>query len=1098
MPAAKPAGARGPGNSGGQGLASPWRGFLDLAPDGCLVLEAQSGRILDANPALCDLSGYAQADLVGRSLAEFCPDHAREDILGPLQLMEAAPATRSADWRLRRKDGQAVWLAANLRACRRPAGDYFLVAVRDITRHKQADMALAEQLERTRLQQEVVSTISSSPFIAAGELVEAAREITASAAKAAQVERVGVWLFEEAGRVLRCLDLFEVGTGRHSSGAELLEREYQSEFWALKTSSYVDAHDALTDPRTAGYVAGYLRPLHITSLLDAVIREGGQAAGVLCLEHVDQPHRWAHDEISFACQLADQFAQAMINRKRRLAEDALRASEERYWIAAVKTGQIVYDYDLATGTIRWAGAIQAITGYSEEEFSRFDIQAWSRMIHPDDRAQVLAMLDDSLRNATPFRTEYRLRCRDGNYVDIEDHADYLTGPNRRLARMIGAMKDVTERKRAEAVLRSSEEKFSKAFQTNPALMSISTPDDGRFIDVNEAFLEALGYTRAEVIGRTSAELKIFTEPGQRQAIRHRLQREGVVKGFEVVVRTKPGKLLQGLFSADYIHIQDRPYWLSVMVDITAHQQAREELAAAQALLAAAFEQSPIGFIIADAPDARVRMANQAALEIRAADPATLVGITHEAHQDRWQLHRPDGQPFPPRELPLARAVLEGVTSRNVEVIIRRPNGENRWTLVNATPVRNRDGRIVAGVVIVQDVTERHQLEEQFRQAQKMEAVGRLAGGVAHDFNNLLQTMMGFTDIILMETDPVDPRAQDLKAIKEAAEQAKLLTGQLLAFSRRQVTSPVIFDINQLVIQEEKIIRRMVGEDVHLELNLEPDLWRVRADQNQMQQIILNLVVNARDAMPKGGRLTLTTRNHILAPVDAALRPETRAGHFVTLAVSDTGCGISPQVRQHLFEPFFTTKERGKGTGLGLAMVYGAAKQHEGWVTVYSEVDQGSTFRVYLPAVEVPAAVAPVAPVAVSLPGDDQGHGERVLLIEDDEMVRQLAEKFLRDSGYEVVVAGHVTEALALFRAAPESYHIVVSDVVLPDGNGLDLVLDMMGIKPGLRAILNSGYVDERSRWPEIVQRGWTFIQKPYPMTELLRAVRESLDTPPPA
>ena len=386
------------------------------------------------------------------------------------------------------------------------------------------------------------------------------------------------------------------------------------------------------------------------------------------------------------------------------------------------------------------------------------------------------------------------------------------------------------------------------------------------------------------------------------------------------------------------------------------------------------------------------------------------------------------------------------------------------------------------------------LQQRLQQAAKMDAIGRLAGGVAHDFNNLLQAILGFTEIVMEKTQNTDSHHDDLLQIKRAGVRAADLTRQLLAFSRKQMVEPRVINVNANVAAAHKMLQRLLGEDISLQAIPDPQLRPIKADPGQIDQVILNLAVNARDAMPSGGRLTIRTTNVTLEEEDAASMPEAHPGAFVCLSVSDTGTGMDAEVQGHLFEPFFTTKEKGKGSGLGLAVIYGILKQNHGWVSVYSRVGQGSTFNLYFPAYAgVEALISEHAATSTPPLAPPCGHGEVVLLIEDDPAVRELAAKALTSHGYAVLQGESSREAVSLFERHQGRIALLFSDVVLPGENGIDLAERLIALKRDLPVLLTSGYADERARWNVIEARGYHFLQKPYPIATLLRAVRELLD-----
>ncbi len=381
-------------------------------------------------------------------------------------------------------------------------------------------------------------------------------------------------------------------------------------------------------------------------------------------------------------------------------------------------------------------------------------------------------------------------------------------------------------------------------------------------------------------------------------------------------------------------------------------------------------------------------------------------------------------------------------------------------------------------------------EAQLLQAQKMEAIGNLAGGVAHDFNNLLQAIIGYAEMLLDQFTSGDPRCEDLKEIQNAAFQAASLTRQLLAFSRRQPLQPKTLNLNEVVTNIEKMLRRLIGEDITLVAALAPELENVTIDPGQIEQVIMNLAVNARDVMPEGGRLTIKTENVCLDEEYCKVFPYARPGEFVSLLIEDSGAGMDEETIEHIFEPFFTTKGPGEGTGLGLSVVYGIVKQHEGWINVHSEPGQGTAFSIYLPT----SSVITQGEVKDVIVMELEGKGERILLVEDEDVVREVATRTLDEKGYVVITSKNSQEALDIFEREKGDFHLVLSDVVLPDRSGIQLVEQLLSRKPELQVILSSGYTDHKLQWPIIQKRGFRFIQKPYKRGILLQAVREALES----
>ena len=382
-------------------------------------------------------------------------------------------------------------------------------------------------------------------------------------------------------------------------------------------------------------------------------------------------------------------------------------------------------------------------------------------------------------------------------------------------------------------------------------------------------------------------------------------------------------------------------------------------------------------------------------------------------------------------------------------------------------------------------------EDQLRQAQKLEAIGRLAGGVAHDFNNLLTAIMGYGSLLRGRLRPEDPALRDTEEILRAAERAAGLTRQLLAFSRQQVLEPKVIDLNAVVTGLDKMLRRLIGEDIDLVTAPAPGLAHIKADPGQLEQVLMNLAVNARDAMPEGGKLTIETANVDLDEGYAQARVDLKPGRYVMLAVSDTGCGMGAEVRARMFEPFFTTKERGRGTGLGLSTVHGIVKQSEGHIEVYSEVGHGTTFKIYLPRVEgaLDSALRPDV-----LPVGTEGT-ETILLVEDEDVIRRVVSQSLGLRGYTVIEAGDGSEAIAVCDRLGQSIDLLITDVVMPLMNGPDLAQRIAAIRPHLKVLFMSGYTDRALIHQGLRRAGTAFIQKPFTPDALAQKVREILDQP---
>ena len=436
---------------------------------------------------------------------------------------------------------------------------------------------------------------------------------------------------------------------------------------------------------------------------------------------------------------------------------------------------------------------------------------------------------------------------------------------------------------------------------------------------------------------------------------------------------------------------------------------------------------------------------------------------------------------------LERQAAHGACQQEYRVV--RPDGSVRWIWHRSFPVRDKAGELVRVVGIAQDISERKGLEEQLRQAQKMEAVGQLAGGVAHDFNNLLTIITGHSQLLLQDFDSSSPVRSKIGLIRATADRAAALTRQLLAFSRKQILEPTVLDLTAVVTGLTSMLQRLIGEDIEFAIVPGMGAGRVLADQGQLEQVLMNLVVNARDAMPHGGRLTIQTARVEIDRAFTALHPEVVPGVYAMLAVSDTGRGMNPEVQARIFEPFFTTKEVGKGSGLGLSTVYGIVRQHEGCITVESELGRGSTFRVYLSRVADEAE----ASVPVATPTKTPRGVETLLVVEDEAEVRALVRDALAMTGYKVLEAADGRAALRIAEEEAGDIHLLVTDVVMPGLNGAQVADRIKASHPETRVLYMSGYTDDRIGHHGVLTPGTILLSKPFTPDALARKVREALD-----
>jgi two-component system cell cycle sensor histidine kinase/response regulator CckA len=772
--------------------------------------------------------------------------------------------------------------------------------------------------------------------------------------------------------------------------------------------------------------------------------------------------------------------------KRKQTEEALRESAERFRLIAETIDEVFWISDVENDRVIYVSpAYERVWGYSQKNLYK-DRKSFHDAIHPEDQERVVATLELE-KIGRPFDHEYRIIRADGSIRHIWDRGFPIPDETGRVNRYVRVAQDVTAWWSAEEALKESKDYLSQII--NCIGDSIFVKDRHyKHVLVNEAMCAWTGKRREELLGKTAHELfpkeemdsileqeKLVFETGKECLTEDELTDS---QGNRRTVMTKKSLLLDEKGNKQIV---------GVLRDITERKRAEEALQESEKRYRTAIEHCNDG--VAIGKGTITLFVNQRYVEMFGYDrPEEIVGkpaslIAHPDEIKRMEdimLRRQRGESIP------SRYELRGI----------RKDGEPIDIEISAT--RTVYGGESVSLAYVRDITERkraekerEKLQEQFRQSQKMEAVGVLAGGVAHDFNNLLSVINGYSELLLEGVDRDDPRRSDLEQIKQAGQRAASLTSQLLAFSRKQILHPITLNLDDAIVEMSKMLRRLIGEDIELVCITRPALGLVYADQGQIQQIMMNLVVNARDAMPQGGKLTIETANVDLDENYVRKHAAGLGGPYIMLAISDNGIGMDAATQDRIFEPFFTTKGQGRGTGLGLSTVYGIVKQSNGFIWVYSEPGKGTTFKIYLPRVQGKAdelsAGAKVKP-------DLQG-AETVLVVEDESAVRALAARILRERGYTVLEASNGKEALRTAQEFAGEIHLVLTDVVMPEMSGKVLVSQIEIARPGIRALFISGYTNNAIVHHGILESNVAFLQKPFAANVLASKVREVIDSP---
>lgn len=639
--------------------------------------------------------------------------------------------------------------------------------------------------------------------------------------------------------------------------------------------------------------------------------------------------------------------------------------------------------------------------------------------------------------------------------------------------VVVTLKDETEHLLAQERVEKERYKFRALFES--ALDGIAVIDaQRRFIDVNPAACRLFNRSAEELVGRSTMD---FSAAVQESNLRWQvLESEGKLRGEGAIFRPD-GSIVNIEYQTTGGYLGE--HFLTILRDITERKRLEEQLRISERNYREIFDKANEAIFVVDPVIRRVVDMNAAAGALTAYTTAELRELT----QEQVVSEEPG---FTLTELNewLDKAMSEG--PQVFEWCGRNKNGRLVWVEISVQKTVIADEERL--LIFARDISERKRLTEQLQQAQKMEAIGRLAGGVAHDFNNLL-TIINSGSSMLLDGEPLsESQAELVSEILEAGNRAASLTGQLLAFSRKSMISPKQISMNEVVNSLQGMLRRLIGEDIELTVLLEPELGQVHADKSQMEQILLNLAVNARDAMPHGGKLIIETQNIYLDEPYLDGHVDIASGPYVRISFSDNGEGMDPLVKVHAFEPFFTTKGMGKGTGLGLAMTYGIVKQSGGHVLIYSEQGAGTTIKVYLPRVDAPHEGEKEMPERLHMP---QGH-ERVLLVEDEPGVRRMTERILEICGYTIVSMENAQMALELLEETPQEFDLLLTDVVMPGMSGHQLANIMTERQPKLKVLFMSGYTDDAVVRYGVLQAKVPFLQKPFTPTDLAKKIREVL------
>ena len=764
------------------------------------------------------------------------------------------------------------------------------------------------------------------------------------------------------------------------------------------------------------------------------------------------------------------------NETERLQDLALqREQAERYVALVENVNESIYSHDLQGNYTSMNRAAERLTGYSRAEALQLNMK---EVAAPEYRDLIRGMIDAKLAGEPSSFYEIEILTKDGRRVPVEVSTHLILSDGKPIG-VQGVARDITARRQREAILVESEQRYRQLVLEATDII-YRTDLKGRFTFVNPMASKVMQRSREELVGLHYLEL-IREDYRQPAAEFYRRQVKEMIPStyLEFPTVASDGTEIWIGQNVQLLMRDGQPLELQAVArDITARKKVEEQLRLSEERFSKAFNFTPLAMSLTSLTDMRIIDVNKSFLTLNGYQRVEVVGRTAK-DLNLWADSDEEAQ--------FLEKLKAERTIRDQEIRVPGRDGTLRTYVISAEIINLHGEECI--LAVTNDITEHRALEEQLRQAQRMEAIGQLAGGVAHDFNNILTAITGYSEISLRRLGIHHPVSKNIEQIQKAGSRAASLTRQLLAFSRRQMLEPKVLDLNTLVLDMNQMLQRLIGEDVALKIILTPDLGQIRADPGQIEQVILNLVVNARDAMPRGGMITIESHNMELDHAYGDIHPPLIPGSYVMLAITDNGVGMDKVTQQRIFEPFFTTKEVGKGTGLGLSTVYGIVKQSDGYIWVYSEVGSGTTFKMYLPRVDKSDEDEPVD----AMQHEVISGREQILIVEDEEQVRDLARAILEENGYSVLTAANGSEGVRLCEDFRGRFDLVLTDVVMPVMSGTELAQRIAPLQPQAQVLYMSGYTNDSMVRHGLLEDQVYFLQKPFTSNSLARKVREVLD-----
>lgn len=1058
---------------------------LSRLNDIVLITEAEpigepGPRIVYVNDAFVRRTGYTREEALGRSPRFLQGKNTQRDVLDRIRAALLAFKPVREDVINYTKSGEEFWLEIDIVPVANAEGRFthFVAIQRDITERKRAEAAQRLSDQDYQRQHDALVTLTHSVLLLSGDEARALQEVCSTVARTLGAERTSLWCYNPQHTAIVCQNLFEATPKRHTRGMELRAESFPAYFRALAESDVISAGDARQDERTREFTEPYLDPLGITSMLDVPILVAGSLAGVLSVEHVGPPRQWTHGEQSFSISAANLVSLMLSQRAQARSESRLRSilESEPECVKIVSLDGRLLDMNPAGLRMIQADELPQVRGFFVSD-----------LVHPEDQA-AFQNLHQRVCQGETGQLDFRMKGLCGSELWLETHSTPLREPDGAITSVLSVTRDITARKLAEQErlkvelnLRASEATMAVAqhishFGSWELDLVNSSDVNSNTLRWSDEMFRIAGYEPGQ-IAVTNELFFHHAHPDDHAAIKNAVA--------EAIRERRQYSITHRLIRADgeerIVHETARIFFdehtgqplkmVGTAHDITEQKRADETLREQAALL----DKAQDAIIVRDLGN-NIRFWNQSAerlygwtaqevtgryvVSLLYRDPKTVLAATEAViNQGEWV------------------GEIEQWSKDGRQIIV-----EGRWTLV-----RDDQGRPKTILAINTDITQRKKLEQQFLRSQRMESVGTLAGGIAHDLNNVLTPIMMSIELLKMEE--IQPkRLSLLNTIETSARRGADMVRQVLSFARGVDGQKLEVQIGRLIREIEDIIRETFLKNIQIITQVPSDLWVVDGDSTQLHQVLLNLCVNARDAMPEGGTLTLSASNQTLDSSFVGLNLGAKVGPYVVIQVEDSGGGMTQEVMNRIFEPFFTTKDLGKGTGLGLSTTQAIIKSHGGFIRVYSEMGRGSKFWVYLPAREE-AATHTTDLVQTDLP---QGRGELVLVVDDEENVRQIAQHTLETFGYRVLLASDGAEATALYVTHQDEISVVLTDMMMPVMDGAATIKELMRLNPQVRIIAASG-LSANGMVAKAAAAGIRhFLPKPYTTSTLLNALQDIL------